>query len=104
MRRAGLNRRLSFGLIFFVPVFSSVNTLKSQAEMFDCSLRAKAVNIENYARLEEHAHSGHWQYGDLVTCGGVALVVVFSAMAAYRIARSESRLTTWLLLFFRRFD
>ena len=104
IRRVGLeSAALVVGLIFFVPVFFLlINTFKSQAEMFDSFLALpQAVNIENYALAWKNMRYFRAMANTvIVTCGGVALVILFSAMAAYRIARSTSRLTTWLLLFF----
>ena len=94
---------LVVGLIFFVPIFFLLaNTFKSQAEMFQSFLAfPTTISIENYALAWKNMRYFRALSNTvIVTCGGVAVVVLFSAMAAYRIARSMSRLTTWLLLFF----
>ena len=94
---------LVVGLVFFVPIFFLLaNTFKSQAEMFQSFLAfPKAISIENYVLAWKNMRYFRALVNTvIVTCGGVAVVVLFSAMAAYRIARSMSRLTTWLLLFF----
>lgn len=94
---------LVVGLIFFVPIFILLaNTFKSQAEMFESFLAfPKALNVENYFLAWKNMRYFRALTNTLiVTCGGVALVVLLSAMAAYRIARWKSRASTWLLLFF----
>ena len=104
IRRGSLElAALVVGLIFFVPIFFLLtNTFKSQAEMFHSFLAfPKAISVENYALAWKNMRYFRALVNTvIVTCGGVAVVVLFSAMAAYRIARSVSRLTTWLLLFF----
>jgi raffinose/stachyose/melibiose transport system permease protein len=94
---------LAIGFFYVLPIiFLFLNTFKTQNEMFESFLSLpKDFYIENYIRAWNNMKYLRAFMNTLtVTIGTVALIVVMSSMAAYRIARSKSKRATGLLIFF----
>jgi raffinose/stachyose/melibiose transport system permease protein len=94
---------LAVGIFYVTPIiFLFMNTFKTQGEMFDSFLALpKSFYAENYIRAWNNMKYPRAFMNTLtVTTGTVALIVILSSMAAYRIARSRSKKAVGLLIFF----
>jgi raffinose/stachyose/melibiose transport system permease protein len=94
---------LTLGLLYISPVvLLFMNSLKSQAEMFGSFLSLpKSINYKNYITAWKNMHYPRALLNTVVvSAGSTLLVIVFSSMTSYRIARSRSKIMTIILFYF----
>lgn len=90
-------------LIWISPFYLMiVNSLKTKKEMFTDVLRLpQAFNLDNYKEaFKELDFFNTFLNSLLITVVSVAVIIIFSSMAAYALSRTKSKISTLLFFMF----
>lgn len=79
-----------------------VNSLKTKREMFTNTLSLpEAFNLDNYREAFEQLDFLKTFFNSvLITVVSVALIIIFSSMAAYALSRNKSKMSTFIFFIF----
>lgn len=94
---------ISLALIWLAPFYLMiVNSLKTKREIFEDTLKPpSSATFDNYVQaFNELDFLRTFGNSLLITVVSVALIIVFSAMAAYALSRAKSRFSTIIFFVF----
>jgi len=90
-------------LLFLAPIYYLVvSTFKTQSEILKSPLSLPdSINFSNYARALNSMHYFlSFKNSFVVTLGSIILIVLFGSLAAYAVARRNSRWTKIVTIYF----
>ncbi|TLS49114.1 carbohydrate ABC transporter permease [Paenibacillus antri] len=107
MRRAMAVAKHSFTTLFvlitLVPLYSVIiNSVKSSGDIISTPFRITTPTLDNFKHVFGAQNNVLQMYGNSITITGISLffILLLAPMAGYYIARSPSRWTSVLLIFF----
>jgi raffinose/stachyose/melibiose transport system permease protein len=94
---------LFLGLVWLSPFYLMiVNSFKSKREIFSDTLKLpEGLNFDNYIEaFNELTFLKTFMNSLLITVIGVAIIIVFSSMAAYALSRNKGKMSTIIFFVF----
>jgi raffinose/stachyose/melibiose transport system permease protein len=91
------------GLLWLAPFYLMiVNSFKTKREIFTDTLRLpKGFNLDNYIEAFKNLDFIKTFFNSLlITVVSVAIIIVFSSMAAYALSRNKSKISTFIFFIF----